>query len=210
MSWTPESAVPPSVKARLEALAGKDVNPKVFMLAFLEIVSVLKHTERTGWVDRDLPKPESIADHMYRMAIICFMTADESLDVARCQQIALCHDMAEALVGDITPYDPTCGKEEKHRRELAAMEYIRDLVDKFNPKAAKLIYDRWCEYEYQTSPEARFVKDVDKFELVSQCSEYMRTFPKVDIEEIQGAGAHIKTDEVKEWAGCLKTYDNLS
>lgn len=212
MVWTPESALPSSVQKKLESLNenfGPDVNPKVFMLAFLEIVSELKHTERTGWVDRDLPKPESIADHMYRMSIICFLTADEKLNIAKCQQIALCHDMAESLVGDITPYDTSCDKTEKHRRELAAMEYLRDLVTKFNPRAGKLMYDMWHEYEFQTSPEARFVKDVDKFELVSQCSEYMRNFPQCDIAEIQGAARAIKTDEVKEWADCLRVYDRL-
>lgn len=211
MVWTPESVLPVSVKAKLAALEQKqeNVNPKLFMLAFLEIVSELKHTERTGWVDRSLPKPESIADHMYRMAMICFLTENEQLNVAKCQQIALCHDMAESLVGDITPYDTSCDKTEKHRRELEAMKYIRDLVSRFNPKAGQLMYDLWCEYEYQTSPEANFVKDVDKFELISQCSEYMRAFPKVEISDIRGAGKAIKTDEVKEWAQCLDTYDSL-
>lgn len=209
--WKPEDAVSGPVKTRLEALEklGSDASPKVYMLAFLEIISQLKHTERTGWVDRKLPNPESIADHMYRMSIICFFNDTPGIDVAKCQQIALCHDMAEALVGDITPYDSSCNKDEKHRREQVTMQYLRDLVSKFNPRAGQQIYDLWCEYEFQTSAEAKFVKDVDKFELVSQCSEYMRQFPETDIAEIQGAKKHIKSDQVKSWADDLQTYDQL-
>jgi putative hydrolases of HD superfamily len=38
---------------------------------FLELVELLKNTKRSGWVIRDVPNPESVADHMYRMAIMC-------------------------------------------------------------------------------------------------------------------------------------------
>lgn len=42
-------------------------------------------------------------------------------------RISLVHDMAESTVGDITPH---CGVsvEEKHKREVAAMEHFRKLV----------------------------------------------------------------------------------
>lgn len=41
---------------------------------------------------------------------------------------ALVHDLAESLVGDITPY---CGvsKEDKKRREIAAMQEIAQLIE---------------------------------------------------------------------------------
>ena len=37
-----------------------------------------------------------------------------------CMKLALIHDMAECIVGDITPHD-NVDKEEKHRRELVIM-----------------------------------------------------------------------------------------
>lgn len=48
---------------------------------------------------------ESIADHMYRMAIITMMCPDPTVKKDRCVKMAIIHDMAEALVGDITPLD---------------------------------------------------------------------------------------------------------
>lgn len=38
---------------------------------FLELIELLKNVERRGWVIRGVSKPESVADHMYRMAIMC-------------------------------------------------------------------------------------------------------------------------------------------
>lgn len=40
---------------------------------FLELIENLKNTLRRGWDLRDVPNPESVSDHMYRMAIMCLM-----------------------------------------------------------------------------------------------------------------------------------------
>ncbi|GAB1295014.1 5'-deoxynucleotidase HDDC2 [Apodemus speciosus] len=71
---------------------------------------------RTGWVYRNVEKPESVSDHMYRMAIMAMVTKDDRLNKDRCIRLALVHDMAECIVGDIAPAD-NIPKEEKHRRE---------------------------------------------------------------------------------------------
>ena len=47
----------------------------------------------------------------------------ERLDIPRCSKMALIHDMAEALVGDITPVDGIA-KPEKSRRETTTMKYF--------------------------------------------------------------------------------------
>ena len=40
-------------------------------LNFFSVVGKLKTTLRTGWVDHKVPQPESVADHMYRMTMLC-------------------------------------------------------------------------------------------------------------------------------------------
>lgn len=59
--------------------------------------------------------PESVADHSYRAAVLA-MALPPGLDRDRCVKMALLHDLAESMVGDITP---SCGvtTEEKHGRE---------------------------------------------------------------------------------------------
>jgi len=59
---------------------------------------------------------------MYSVAMLVFLLPKESsVDVIKCIKMALIHDMAEALVGDITP---KCGirKSDKKRNELQAIK----------------------------------------------------------------------------------------
>lgn len=46
--------------------------------------------------------------------------------------MALVHDLSEAIVGDITPFDGI-SKAEKHKREVAAMKHICGLIEDFSP-----------------------------------------------------------------------------
>jgi len=105
---------------------------------FLTLIQSLKVTKRTGWVRKGISGPESIADHMYRMSIMALISADnEGLDHSRCMKIALAHDMAEALVGDITPHDNVT-KEDKEAMERTAMHKITSVLGK------KIGDHLWC------------------------------------------------------------------
>ncbi|XP_063091113.1 5'-deoxynucleotidase HDDC2 isoform X4 [Cavia porcellus] len=115
------------------------------LLQFLRLVGRLKRVPRTGWVYRNVENPESVSDHMYRMALMAMVTRDAHLNKDRCIRLALVHDMAECIVGDIAPAD-NIPKEEKHRQEE--------------------------EYETQSTAEARFVKQLDQCEMILQASEY--------------------------------------
>ncbi|KAF5096171.1 hypothetical protein D0Z00_002866 [Geotrichum galactomycetum] len=205
--WQVEDSIPPALKEQIEFLKNSPTlnktsnNPIINLFTFLHIVRQLKITRRTGWVDFGIVDAESISDHMYRMGIISFLTNDKSLDTNRCVKIALVHDMAESIVGDITPVAPI-SKEEKHRREFETMQYLTvQLLAPFNPVAAQEIMDCWNEYENVATPEARFVKDVDKFELLMQCVEYERdTKGSKGLEQFLSVRSSIKTKEVGEWA----------
>ena len=99
------------------------------LLKFMSLVGKLKSTKRTGWVYRCVKSPESVSDHMY-MAISFLLTGrEEGANINRdhCIKLALVHDMAECIVGDITPFDGV-SKEEKHKREKQTMEYLLSLV----------------------------------------------------------------------------------
>jgi putative hydrolase of HD superfamily len=58
---------------------------------------------------------------MYRMALMAIVLDRPNLDMNRCIQMALVHDLAEAIVGDITP---ECGisTDEKTRLETVKLE----------------------------------------------------------------------------------------
>ncbi|XP_041661406.1 HD domain-containing protein 2 [Cheilinus undulatus] len=138
------------------------------MLKFMKLIGQLKRVPRTGWVYRNVKKPESVSDHMYRMAMMSLTITDPTVDKDRCIKLALVHDMAECIVGDIAPSD-NISKEEKHRREEEAMRHLSGLL----PEGLKQeIYGLWEEYETQNSPEARLVKQFDLLEMILQAHEY--------------------------------------
>uniref|UniRef100_A0ABK0LXT8 5'-deoxynucleotidase HDDC2 n=1 Tax=Rattus norvegicus TaxID=10116 RepID=A0ABK0LXT8_RAT len=149
-------------------MASATSNCQAGLLRFLRLVGQLKRVPRTGWVYRNVEKPESVSDHMYRMAVMAMVTRDDRLNKDRCIRLALVHDMAECIVGDIAPAD-NIPKEEKHRREEEAMKEITQLLPE---DLRKELYELWEEYETQSSEEARFVKQLDQCEMILQASEY--------------------------------------
>ncbi|KAL9705428.1 hypothetical protein quinque_008946, partial [Culex quinquefasciatus] len=135
---------------------------------FLELVGNLKHMKRTGWVLRNVKDCESISGHMYRMGMMSFLLdGNQGLDRIRVMELALVHDLAESIVGDITPY---CGisREEKLLREFSAMSEISELL---GPSKDKLL-ELFNEYEAGKTAEAKFVKDLDRLDMVMQAFEY--------------------------------------
>ncbi|KAI8113574.1 hypothetical protein M9435_003572 [Picochlorum sp. BPE23] len=146
------------------------------VLQFLHVVENLKKTPRTGWVKRQVAQPESIADHMYRMSLMSLlMDGSDEYNYMHCIKLSIVHDLAECIVGDITP---TCGVSDgdKHAMEAKAMDDIGNILG--DCAAKDQIQALWREYEAGETPEAKLVKDFDKFEMIVQAHEY---------EQAQGA-----------------------
>ncbi|XP_067118661.1 5'-deoxynucleotidase HDDC2 [Centruroides vittatus] len=142
------------------------------LIEFMLLIGKLKRVRRTGWVMRNVPDVESVADHMYRMGVLAMLLngddGSQPLDKDKCIKMSLVHDLAECIVGDITPH---CGvsNEEKHEKEKAAMIHLTTLLDK---KISEEIFALWKEYEEQNTPESRAVKDLDRFDMILQAYEY--------------------------------------
>ena len=143
------------------------------IIQYLRLVGLLKDLPRTGWVRKGVDTPETVSGHMYRMSLAALALAEsEGLDAKRCVRMALVHDLAEAEVGDICPHDPV-SSEEKHRLERESMVGVRALLNDANLAGpGEEILELWDEYEAQETPEARFVKDLDKFDMILQAAEY--------------------------------------
>lgn len=175
---------------------------------FFHMLQELKTTKREGWRRFGISKGESIADHMYRMSLITMFappSLSSRLNIPRCTKMALVHDMAEALVGDITPVDGV-PKSEKNRREATTMDYfVNGLLGKVNGGlTGKEIKEVWQEYEDNETLEAVFVHDVDKIELILQMFEYEKAKKgELDLGEFSWVATRIVLPEVKEWANAV-------
>ncbi|KAH9812174.1 HD family hydrolase [Teratosphaeria destructans] len=190
----------------LSALPSRPPSHSTSPIPFFHLLERLKTTKREGWRRFNITHGESISDHMYRMSIItmlCPPLLAQKLDIARCIRMALVHDMAESLVGDITPVDGV-SKSEKSRREAATMDYLcQSLLGNVHTDSeqAKAIRDAWQEYEDSVTPESHFVHDVDKIELLLQMNEYERAQQgKVDLGEFSRVAKRIALPEVRVWA----------
>lgn len=71
-------------------------------------------------------RTESIADHMYRMSLMVqtVLKSSDPLNKDKCIRMALVHDMAEAITGDITP-DDGISADEKSRLETVRFLCIK-------------------------------------------------------------------------------------
>ncbi|KAF2636843.1 HD domain-containing protein [Massarina eburnea CBS 473.64] len=174
----------------------------------MHLLERLKTTKRAGWCRFGIQNGESISDHMYRMSIFTMMApkdVTDGLNVLHCCRMALIHDMAEALVGDITPVD-NVSKAEKSRREADTMDYIcTNLLGKFNGGLnGQDIRAIWQEYEDSVTKESVFVHDIDKVELISQMVEYERELKcEKDLGEFTWVSLKIQGEAVKGWADQL-------
>ena len=141
---------------------------------------------------------------MYRTALIARF-APAPIDTQHASNIALVHDLAEAIVGDITPLDPI-SKSEKSRRETETMQYLSGHLASCTgmTTTAKEILACWKEYEENLTPASKFVHDVDKLEMLLQMVEYeAASGGNLDLSEFAAAADQIHTPEVKQWAEVL-------
>ncbi len=162
------------------------------LIALLHAIEPLKHLPRTGWVDREVSAPESVAAHSWRLALLSWLVAaEDGLDADRAMRLALVHDMPEALTGDRTPFDYL--EDVAERRRLAANPAERSMTKEDDERSAKNAAERaaltrivahapadvakqlsalWEEYAAESSPEARLVHQLDKLEAYLQGREY--------------------------------------
>ncbi|KAI8539258.1 hypothetical protein RHMOL_Rhmol09G0167900 [Rhododendron molle] len=173
---------------------------------FLTLCHRLKTTKRKGWINHGIKGPESIADHMYLMSLMALIVSDlPGVNRERCIKMAIVHDIAEAIVGDITPSDGV-PKEEKSRREQAALNEMCEVLG--GGLRAEEIKELWAEYENNSSVEANLVKDFDKVEMILQALEYEMEHGKVLDEFFLSTAGKFQTEIGKSWAAEIVSRRN--
>lgn len=173
-------------------LAGKNVPP---LIEFFYEINHLKRLFRRGWL-RSIPAEqcESVAEHTFGVALLAWALAERffpQLNPEKILKLALIHDIGEIHAGDITPYDGISAAE-KNQAEYRAVKQLFSRL----PGGEKYLA-LWEEYENGTSPEAQFVKQIDRLEMALQASIYEHQ-EGINLEEFFGsAAAVIRSPELK-------------
>jgi putative hydrolase of HD superfamily len=127
---------------------------------FLFEMGMLKRTPRSGWQFLGSGS-ESVADHVFRTAMIAFVLArlEPRVDADRMLRMALVHDLPEARTGDLNYMNQ---KYVQADEEAASSDLTADLP--FGAEIAELLR----EYRQESTPEAVLVHDADQLELLLQ------------------------------------------
>ncbi len=142
-------------------------------LKFYAFAERLKGVERDNWLSNG--KTESVAAHSWMMGMLALVVAgklEQKVDLERVLKIILVHDLAEAKTGDL----PLCEalknpqlKAQKAVEEIKAMDGLDELLPL---ELAREIFELWREYENNETPEAKFVKALDKIEANLQANTF--------------------------------------
>mgnify|MGYP001823794677 CR=1 FL=1 len=186
----------------ISTLKSSNISP--FIRVYFEL-NHLKQLYRQGWLLRGIPTEncESVAEHTFAVAVLAMILADSyfpELNIVTIVRMALIHDFGEVYVGDIIPSDQISSAE-KHNLEqdsitkiLAHLPNGRDYI--------KL----WEEFEYCNSPEAQFVRQIDKLEMALQASVYEHQKFGNLAEFFISARSEISSSEINS---ILKELENL-
>lgn len=157
----------------------------------------LKNIPRQGWMDKlSIINPESVSDHSYSMAIMCMVISDlKNFNSEKILKMALLHDLAESLIGDLTPEQ--IDKEAKEKLENNAFgKIIKNLPEQIKFKYLEI----WFEYQENISPEAKLIHQIDKLEMALQAKIYQKNgYDKEKLESFfESAKKEIDDPQLKE------------
>lgn len=137
---------------------------------FFEIAFRLKKVLRKGWkLELGITRPESVADHSYAMCIISMLISDMlGMDTERMMKMVCLHDLAEAIIGDLTPSELS----NLHKKKLEDRA-IRSILTNV-PKSIRRKYcSIWKEYFEDRTKLSHIVHRIDKVEMAFQARNYL-------------------------------------
>jgi len=123
------------------------------------------------------PRLESVADHSWHVADTVLLLGGHfpSLDVSRCVMLAVLHDKMEVSTGDKNPVGRSGTGESTHAfnidqkaaKEASEREAIERYLARIRPSAADEQRNLLTEILEGRTPEARFVKAIDKLQALA-------------------------------------------
>ncbi|MEM3403821.1 MAG: HD family hydrolase [Nitrososphaeria archaeon] len=144
-----------------------------------DIVSILKNTPRTGWLQCGIPpyEAETVAEHTFEVVsiLMTFALSSNKVDTKRMLIMGVVHDFTESVSGDI-PKGFTEVISQRIKKE-AEVEIMKSLA-----KLSKLpeIIKIFEEYERRETDESILVKVADLVSTLRQAKTYSKRGYKVD------------------------------
>jgi len=169
------------------------------ILDFLLKIGKLKKIPRLYWSLREIKNPETVAGHIFTLAIMAWVFGREKKELSqeKLLKMALCHELSAVYTGDTTPYDRILPKNEKERKKilermirlskkekewifLADYKQEKKAMEKLTKKLdlplKKEILELWHEYRTKSSPEAKFLSQLNTLAVLLQGLLYEKKY----------------------------------
>jgi 5'-deoxynucleotidase YfbR-like HD superfamily hydrolase len=178
-----------------------ETHPLAGIATFLFEAGHLKNLPRSGWLLLGISRPETVAEHSFRVGLVGIaLAALEGVDPGRTAALCLMHDVHETRIGDV----PSVGRAYVTTAvpEAVTAHQTSGMPD----QVAKTFQELTAEYEATETPEAKVAHDADKIETLLQAAEY----------EAQGHAAGpwrdtsiqaLRTESAKQLAQAITTSD---
>lgn len=135
------------------------------LLRFLQLAERLKSVPRHCYTAEG--ERESVAAHAWRVALLALLLEKEQpdIDMRRVIELALVHDLGEAVTGDIPSFLKT------ERDESVESDALSQIVSLLPAPEGERLRSLFQEWEAGSTREARFCRALDKLEAVISHNE---------------------------------------
>lgn len=145
-------------------------------MTFYEEIAKMKNILRKGWLIRSVAEKcggrvKSDAEHTFSMILLALEIMSKrklNLNQEKVLKMIAYHELCEIDYGDHTPMD-NIPKQEKYENERKC---VKRLAEQY--QMPEILY-YWEEYEENKTPEAKFVKKIDKLDAILQSKIYAKT-----------------------------------
>lgn len=134
---------------------------------FLALADNLKRAYRYSQCRTKKMKPDSAADHSWRLALMAMVFTKKlklKINLERALKIAIVHDLSEAITGDIDYTLIARGMVKYRDKEKAECLALKKICRQLPIDIGREIETLWQDYQESRSVEAKFIKALDKLE----------------------------------------------
>lgn len=148
--------------------AGRKVSNRMDTEKFFQFLHTAEHLkDNTRHSVTSQNRPESVAEHSWRVSLMAMMLENEieGVDFNKVIRMCILHDLGEAITGDIPSFQKT--KADSAHEDAVLFQLLDTLYEPLSSQWKEL-FEEMLALE---TPEARVYKALDKLEAVIQHNE---------------------------------------
>ena len=197
------------------------------ILEFILDIGKLKRMPRLYWTLRGIKNPETVAGHVFSLTIMAWIFGKEKkgLSQEKLLKMALSHELSAVYTGDTTPYDRILPKDEKERKEVLKKmirlsrkekkwifladykkekKALEKLTKRLDSSLKKEILELWHDYRTRSSPEAKFLSQLNILAVLLQGLLYEKEYKEFTASPLWEWSFENCADEI-----CLSLMDEM-